>query len=297
MTDDRKSRLLAVAGLLCALVIWGGQFAASRFAIRTDLTPHDITALRYLVAAAILLPAFWRLGVADCGGVGWGRALALTVTAGAPFFTLSNIGLALAPASHGASIQPGASSLGTFALMALVTGVAPPRAMLAALAVVVAGLAVIGYAGSTGGGPSTLLGDLLFAVSGLCWATFTVLIQRWKIAPLQAAAVVSVMSTLMFVPPYVLWLEPRLLTAPVGVVAFHAVNQGLLNMVLGMSLFGFGVRVLGAGAASRFIPLVPVTGTLIAIPVLGEWPGPLQAAGVVLIVAGLLASTLVTQTR
>ncbi len=34
-------------------------------------------------------------------------------------------------------------------------------------------------------------------------------------------------------------------------------------------------------------PLIPVVGALMAIPILGEVPGPIQATGVVLIVGGL----------
>jgi drug/metabolite transporter (DMT)-like permease len=48
------------------------------------------------------------------------------------------------------------------------------------------------------------------------------------------------------------------------------------------------VRVLGVALAQRFPPLIPVIGTLLSIPILGEWPGPLQSLGVAAIVIGLL---------
>jgi drug/metabolite transporter (DMT)-like permease len=75
------------------------------------------------------------------------------------------------------------------------------------------------------------------------------------------------------------------------VVVLHALNQGLLNLILGLWLWGSAVRTLGAAEAQRFPPLIPVVGTLLAIPVLGEWPGPLQAAGVALIVGGLAVAS------
>jgi drug/metabolite transporter (DMT)-like permease len=71
------------------------------------------------------------------------------------------------------------------------------------------------------------------------------------------------------------------------VALFHSVNQGLFNVILGLWLWGGAVRALGAAKAQRFPPLIPVAGTLLAIPILGEWPGPVQSLGLALIVSGL----------
>jgi drug/metabolite transporter (DMT)-like permease len=43
--------------------------------------------------------------------------------------------------------------------------------------------------------------------------------------------------------------------------------------------------------------MIPVLGTLIGIPVLGEVPGPLAASGVAAIVAGLLVVATTAQRR
>jgi drug/metabolite transporter (DMT)-like permease len=93
--------------------------------------------------------------------------------------------------------------------------------------------------------------------------------------------------SLVYVPVYALVLRPRIFAVDPWLVAFHGINQGLINVILGLWLWGYAVRVLGAAQAQRFPPLIPVAGTLLAIPILGEWPPPLQALGVVLIVAGL----------
>ncbi|MNL86761.1 hypothetical protein D3C87_2156080 [compost metagenome] len=44
-------------------------------------------------------------------------------------------------------------------------------------------------------------------------------------------------------------------------------------------------------AVGRFPPLIPVTGTVLAIPVLGEIPSSLQLAGIVLIIGGLFVAS------
>jgi drug/metabolite transporter (DMT)-like permease len=77
---------------------------------------------------------------------------------------------------------------------------------------------------------------------------------------------------------------------PWDAVLFHAVNQGILNVVVGLWLWAWAASIMGAGAAGRFPALIPVVGTLSAIPLLGEWPVPLQLAGMGLVVIGLLLS-------
>jgi drug/metabolite transporter (DMT)-like permease len=78
-----------------------------------------------------------------------------------------------------------------------------------------------------------------------------------------------------------------LLEVAPSLVLFQAVLQGVLNIVVALWLWGTAVRVLGAAVAQRFPPLIPVVGTLSAVPILGEWPGPLQMLGFALIVSGL----------
>jgi drug/metabolite transporter (DMT)-like permease len=107
---------------------------------------------------------------------------------------------------------------------------------------------------------------------------------------LTATAVLAVVSMLLFAPWYVGFSSSQFWTLPWGVVLLHALNQGVLNVVVGLWLWSWAATVLGAGAAGRFPALIPVVGTMIAIPVLGEWPKALQLAGMALVVAGLALS-------
>jgi drug/metabolite transporter (DMT)-like permease len=232
------------------------------------------------------LPVFIRRGVADCAGIGWRRGIVLAIMSGVPMALLMNTGLAMAPASHAAAIGPGTVTvIGVIGSMVLF-GVKPSRPIVIGIGVVLAGLAAIGVAGSRTGGPSILVGDLLFLATGLLWGFYPLLLQKWNVGAMTSTAIVSVLS-LVYIPVYALFLTPRILAVDPWVVLFHGINQGLLNVILGLWLWGHAVRVLGAATAQRFPPLIPVAGTLLAIPILGEWPPPLQAVGVALIVAGL----------
>ncbi len=272
--------------MLGAVAIYGANFALSRHALLNGLTPDDLVALRYGIAGALLLPFFIRQGAGDCAGVGWGRGIVLGVMSGVPMALIMNTGLSLAPASHGAAIAPGTVTVIGVVGSAILFGVRPSRAALLGIAVVLAGLAAIGIAGSQTGGRSVVLGDLLFLSTGLLWGSYPLLLQKWSVGAMTSTAIVSVLS-LAFIPAYLLALEPQLLAVDPWVLAFHGVNQGIFNVILGLWLWGHAVRVLGAATAQRFPPLIPVVGTLLAVPLVGEWPGPLQSLGVALIVLGL----------
>ena len=277
---------LGILAMLGAVAIYGANFGISRHALLNGLTPDDLVALRYGIAGTLLLPVFIRRGVADCAGVGWRRGIVLAIMSGVPMALLMNTGLAMAPASHAAAIGPGTVTvIGVIGSMVLF-GVKPSRPIVIGIGVVLAGLAAIGVAGSRTGGPSIVVGDLLFLATGLLWGFYPLLLQKWNVGAMTSTAIVSVLS-LVYIPVYALFLTPRILAVDPWVVLFHGINQGLLNVILGLWLWGHAVRVLGAATAQRFPPLIPVAGTLLAIPILGEWPPPLQAVGVALIVAGL----------
>jgi drug/metabolite transporter (DMT)-like permease len=278
---------LAIVAMLGAVVIYGATFPLSRHATQNGLTPHDITVLRFGTAGLLLLPYFLRQGWRDCAGLGWGRGLLLACMSGVPMVLLMNTGLRLAPAAHGASIQPGmVTVIGTVGSILLFNAV-PTRIAVIGIAITIAGLACIGIAGTTSGSPAMLRGDLLFVVAGSLWGLYPLMLQRWRVAPMVGTAVVAVLS-LAYLPIYAAFMEPQILVADLRLVVFHAVLQGVLNIVLALWLWGTAVRVLGAATAQRFPPLIPVVGTLSAIPILGEWPGGLQTLGVGLIVSGLM---------
>jgi drug/metabolite transporter (DMT)-like permease len=270
------------------VTIYGANFAISRHAVLNGFHVYDMTALRFGVAAVLLLPLFLKAGgFRDCAGIGWGRGLVLTLSSGLPMTLLMMQGLALSPAAHGASIGPGTvtviGALGGW----LIFGVDPGKRGLMGIGVVMGGLALIALAATTSGAKSVLLGDLCFFGVGLLWGGYPLLLQLWKVDALRATAVLAVLSALAFWPWYLFNGAERLLALPTGPMLFHGFNQGVLNMVIGLWLWGHAVKLVGAAESGRFPPLIPVIGTLSAIPLLGEWPGPMQWAGIGLIVAGL----------
>ena len=285
--SSRPRLVLAVVAGLVAMLLYAGQFVLSRWSIQRTLSLWDLAALRFAAAGLLLLPVVLRHGLAGAAGVGWGRSLVLTITAGGPYTLIMFAGLALAPAGHGAVIIPGVTPVVSTLLVWLWFGERPWPARLAGLALVVIGLVLVGWPGISGaGGERTWLGDLLFVVAGVLWGLFTVLARRWQVDPLRATAMVWTLA-LAYLPIYATVAGSRLLEAPRGEVVFQAFYQGVGVAIVALALYAWSIRVLGASFASLFMPLVPVLGMLLAVPVLGEIPARIQLVGVLAVSAGM----------
>ena len=287
-----SARHLAFLAMIGAMTIYGTNFAISRHGLLNGLTPNDLTALRFTFAGVVLLPIFLKAGLRDCAGIGWGRGIVLTIMSGLPMTLLMMQGLALSPAAHGAAIGPGTVTV-IGALGGLVIfGIRPGRNTVIGIAIVLAGLALIALSATASGAGNVLLGDLCFFGVGIIWGGYPLMLQLWKVDALKATAVLSVLSMAMFLPYYLATSASHLLTVSPGVILLHGINQGILNVVLGLWLWGWAVAKIGVAVAGRFPPLIPVIGAVSAIPLLGEWPVPLQWAGIALIVGGLVITTL-----
>jgi drug/metabolite transporter (DMT)-like permease len=278
---------LAMAGMALAMLIYGSNFVISRHAVLNGLSAHDMLALRFSVAGAILLPVFWQAGVRDCAGIGWRRGLILTVMSGFPMSFLMMQGLTMAPAAHGASIGPGTVTLIGIIGGVLLFGTQLTGALMVGVGIVLAGLLAMALAATTATHmPNVLLGDLCFLGVGLIWGGYPLALQLWKIDGLKATAIVSVLS-ILYLPVYALFYFRGFDVAPWQAIVFHGINQGLINVVIGLWLWAWATKILCVSVAGRFPPMIPVIGTILGMPVLGEWPAAIQLAGIAMIVAGL----------
>ena len=275
-----------VAFGLLAAIAWSAYTVSSRAAVESGLTAWDLTALRFIVAGLILAPVVVRHGLATLGGIGWRRGLLLALGAGPLFSALYTFGLSVTPYAHGPVISPSVVTLGAIGLAALVLGERPGAFQIAGTGAVVLGLVLVAGNGGALGGASVY--DLLFVGSGLLWAGYTVLLRRWRLDPLAATAAVAVVSMLVMVPAYAATADlDRLLADPSSLV-LHAVMQGLVAAVVAILAFSKAVALLGAGRAGVFPSLVPVLAVVLGIPVLDEWPSPIQALGVAIATLGLV---------
>ena len=274
-------------GIVCgagAALFWALGFVAARQGVTSGLSPLVIALHRFVWPGLALLPLVGRNNFADLRMIGLPRAAALALFGGLPLALLSYVGYVLVPLGHGAVIQPSCAALGGLVLACLVLKEPLPPRRIAGAVVIVIGLAVIGAEALRTIGAHGVLGDLLFVAAGSCFAIFGVLVRRWRIGAIRAAAVTSVLSLAGL--PIVLGSFDNMLAAGFYENAMQAVVQGALAGAGAIYLFTRAVVLLGASRAVLFPSLVPPFTLLIGYLTIGEAPTASQLAGLLIVIAG-----------
>jgi len=271
------------------MLLYAGQFVLSRWSIQRSLALWDLGALRFLTAGLLCLPFALRGGA----GVGWGRLIVLASAVGAPYTLIMYGGLSLAPAAHGAVIITGATPVVSTLLTWAWLGERPSWARVAGLIAILIGLVLVSLPGlRAGGGAGIGLGDMLFLIAGVLFGLYTVCARLWRVEPLRVTAAVWALS-LVYVPGYLLLVGAApLLNAPLGEAVFQAIYQGVGVAICALVLYSFAIRAVGASVASLFMPLTPVFGVLLGVPILGEVPSAVQLLGILAVITGMVGASL-----
>lgn len=279
-------------GLLCGATMALGaslSFAAARAGVLGGLLAIDMVFARFIVAGLIMLPLLVRFGVRDLAGLGWRRALILSLLGGAPFAMLQTGGYGFAPLAHGAVIAPSTVTIVSTVGAALFLRERLGRDHLIGAAVVFGGILLIGWDGlAQPSGERAWLGDLMFFTSSLLWAAFTLLLRHWRVPALRATAVVSVLSFAITTPAYLgIMGAAHLAALPLGLLVFQGLVQGGIQGAVTMIAYSQAVMLLGVSRAVLFPAIVPAVSVLIGIPIVGEMPSLLQVAGLAFVTLGL----------
>src|SRR5579862_710584 len=181
-------------GVACgsgAALFWALGFVAARQGVTVGLSPLVLALHRYIWPGLALTPVIAAGGFGNLGGMGWRRGIAITIFGGLPLALWSYYGYVYVPLGHGAIIQPSCASLDGILLARLLLDEPLPLRRVAGAAVIVAGLSIIGAEAFRTMGASGVFGDLLFVAAGCSFATFGVLLRRWRLVPIAAAAITS----------------------------------------------------------------------------------------------------------
>jgi drug/metabolite transporter (DMT)-like permease len=271
---------------LVAVSIWAGFIVVARLGIRTNLTPWDITAIRFAVSGTLLLPYVIRKGFA-LERLGWAGLATVVAGCGAPMVLLANAGLLFAPAAHAGALFPGVTPL-----MVAILAAAILREAFTSQKRIGCTLIVIGAIGIVWGAGGTIvttqnIGHLLFLSAGLAWACYTVAMRRARLDGLHAAALAAVTSLVLYLPIYGYFAGTSIFKAPLSDIALQAIVQGFLTGIVALLLYGRMVSILGATSGAAFLALTPAMTALMGIPILGELPSAIDWMAIALISVGV----------
>lgn len=274
-------------GIACgvgAAMFWATGFVTARHGIAIGFSPADLAFHRYIWVGLAFLPFIARQGVA--GGVGWAKALMLTLFVGPIFSMISYAGFLLVPLGHGGVIQPSSAALSGLLLATLVLKEKLPAHRAIGAAIIIIGLVVIGGEALTTIGTHGLLGDFSFAFAGFMFAVFGMLLRLWRITPMRAVAITSVVSLLDLPFQWLVFGFDRMIALGWFENLLQVVMQGILAGAVATYLFARSVVLLGVARAAVFPSLVPGFTLLIGFLTLGEVPSVAQFLGFAIVLVG-----------
>jgi drug/metabolite transporter (DMT)-like permease len=277
--------------MVLVVLIWGGNFAVLKTAY-AQIAPFPFTAIRFgLATVLMLLLLWWREGDCRFPPGSFRKFLWLGVIGNTLYQALFANGLARTTTANSSLIVTTTPVL--LALAGTLIGLERiTRWTVLGLALTIGGVLIV--MGTRGAALSsrTLLGDLMILASCVCWTAYALGMRTVGegISSLRATTLTLITGT----PGLILLAWPGLRQTDWsqvgGVAIFDVFYSAALSLVMCYLLYNRSIRLIGGVRTTIYTCMIPVVAILIAWPVLGERPTWLQAAGAVLIIAGVLVT-------
>lgn len=290
-TAPAAERRLAELATIAVMAIWAGNFIVVKAAI-ADLPPVGYSFVRFLLAGVVLLglclavegsvrlPRRDIVPLAALGALGFGVYQILWTTA-LEDTTAGNSALIVA-----------ATPVFTMLLAAAIGSDTLTRNRAAGALVAFLGVALVIGAGSGLSFDGRLVGDLMTLAAAFLWAcyvSFGAPILR-RHSPLRTTAWTVTFGSLVLAPLGI-WQLTDGASVTWGAPALLAVlYSALLAAALGNVVVFRGIKLVGPTRITNYQFLIPALAVVLAAVVLGEGIHPVQAAGGVVIVLGIVVA-------
>ena len=294
--NEGASRHIGPADIASAIVvvaIWTLFLVLTRQSVKGSFTPWDLAFVRFGFAAAVVLPVFlWRPAGQRFGRLTIGRALAVALFAGVGLTCIVFTGLSFAPAAHAAVLTTGTLPFSVAILSWWMFGDRIAGRKLLSLTLILLGvlcMAWYSFVSAAAGAPEgAWRGDILFPLASASWAMFVVLVRRWGVGAVDATLATALISFVLYAPIYLLFLPKQMMAAPWIDIVWNGVFQGVLALVVSMSLYTRVVQAFGPSRTTMITAVCPGLAALIAVPVLGEPLSALVLMGLAAVTAGMV---------
>jgi drug/metabolite transporter (DMT)-like permease len=285
-------RTYALASLVGLMIVWGSTFVVTKAAVG-EIPPFTLAALRFLIAALVLVPFAWRFGLTHLPKTFPFVPLIFMGLTGIAVFTIAfNYALVYGSATQGAlvyALLPAAVSLA--AVMFLHES--PSRSRITGIGLSIGGVALVVAAGETDRtSPRPLLGAVCMFGAIASWAAYTVFAKQLaRSNQIVVMSCVTVIGMIMLLPLAMIelsgapWPNPSL-KAWLGILFLGIVASGVAFVVYGLIL-----RELNASLVGAYTNLDPIVGVLTAVMFLGEVLHLGQIIGGAIAISGMWIAT------
>jgi len=279
-----SKRNIGIWWVLAAAVLWGTTGTTQALAPQ-GAQPASIGSLRIIIGGlALLIYALWRgaFSKGDRWPVGSTLVAAISMAAYQLFFFT---GVARTGVAVGTIVGIGSSPILAGVFGYLLRGEKPGRRWLTATLMAITGCALLAV---TGGSIHVDIGGMLLAIgAGGAYALFTVTSKGLLVhKPPEAVMAVTFCLGAVFLLPFGFANSLTWLSQPGGIAV--ALHLGLVTVAVAYSLFARGLRLVPVATAATLTLAEPLTAAFLGIFVLGERLTLGAAAGILLILAGLV---------
>jgi probable blue pigment (indigoidine) exporter len=290
-------------GPACAIgaaVLYGTSWVAAGMALEA-FTPFAAAVWRALITIAVLLPVLvWLRGRPSAAvakpTAGWrrGRLLRMIVLGamgGAVFGIGMNIAINLTGVAITAFIAGGYPVIAAAAAPLILGERTRPVAIVGLVLAFVGTLLIAGFDLAGIRLEGTLVGAATAVVTGLYLLLTRRWSRAWSIGPVEIAFSNFVMLGLAASVAVIVVGEPLLPAAGSERAWLATLWLGVVAGAIATALLAESLRRLPASESSAYLMLNPLTGALLAIPLLGEVIAPVELLGGALVLLGIGLAT------
>lgn len=289
----RRRVLLGYVAATAAVLITGVYPALTRLSITTTtLTPADLLLFRLGVSGLLFAP-FLALRAREIPRRQWLSAIPLSFLHGWGMAACVVFGLQFAPASHAAALGPGAIAVWIALIGFVGYGIQVHSRKRLGISVIAGGVTLILIASYRGLSISTaIIGDGMFLLASALGATYLVYIQRRRLDPIVAAALVCVASAMVVVPWHYAFATSTIATAPVREIVWQLLLQGVLIGCCAFLALNYATLTIGSQTVGVLSAMVPVIGAACSTLVTRDSVSFIEWQAIVLISIGVTIASM-----
>ncbi len=266
--------------------VWSFWLIVSRVAQGSGLTVYDLAAMRYGLASIIALPLClyykpWR-------GLRLVQIAVLSFILGPVYILAVFSAFLYAPAAHGGIFMNGVLPLISILFGFMLFRSSPSMRQGVGAVLILISAIVLAWDGSVASDADTWIGDSLFIVGALFFATYVILSERWQLGAMQIIFCGTIVNVVIYLPIWAIWLPSGLAEAPMGPLLLQAVYQGFVPNLIGLLFIAHASRSIGTANTSAILAAVPGGGALLGFLILGEAFSLTSIMAIVLLTVGLL---------
>lgn len=292
-SPERKTG--ALLSIILIVTVWGSASAVTKLAVE-NITPYVFAFLRNATAAACLLPYYFirrKRSVTPYPPLPWKKVIWMGLTGITFFYLFFNLALFYTTASAGALIQ-GFIPVAIILLSILILKERLKRIQVAGILLSVTGVILIGFVGTFAGARNAMLGNTLMIFAVLSWGFYTIISKSLeKYDAVQITAMSTTIGTAGLIPAVAFELIQKPEWPVISLNGWLSILYlGIFSSAICYILYNKVLKVLSGVQVGNFMNFDPVVGAVIAIIFLGERITVWQVAGGVLVLAGVMLTSM-----